>query len=145
MDGSWNNIADAVMKPRLGSQLDELNSLFSRFDLPPGGQYAGWYQYMDRDLNSLLGRNVPQPFNVSYCGKGSLKACQKAIWNALDASGAEIAAAQGTEDPTAWRSDATRERIKFSPVGLTTMRYTNRPSGIQQVISFNGHRPSGGK
>ena len=22
----------------------------------------------------------------------------------------------------------------------TTMRYTNRPSGIQQVISFNGHR-----
>jgi hypothetical protein len=22
----------------------------------------------------------------------------------------------------------------------TTMAYTNRPSGIQQVISFNGHR-----
>jgi len=22
----------------------------------------------------------------------------------------------------------------------TTIRYTNRPSGIQQVISFNGHR-----
>jgi acyl-homoserine lactone acylase PvdQ len=145
MDGSWTNIANAFMKPQLGPQLDELNTLFSRFDLPPGGQYAGWYQYFDRDINELLGRNVPQPFNVSYCGKGKLKACQKSIWNAIDASGAEIATAQGTEDPTAWRSDAVRERIKFAPVGLTTMRYTNRPSGIQQVISFNGHRPSGNK
>ena len=23
-----------------------------------------------------------------------------------------------------------------------TMRYTNRPSGIQQVITFDGHRPA---
>jgi acyl-homoserine lactone acylase PvdQ len=145
MDGSWTNIANAFMKPQLGPQLDELNSLFSRFDLPPGGQYAGWYQYFDRDINELLGRKVPQPFNVSYCGKGKLKACQKSIWNAIDASGAQIATAQGTDDPTAWRSDAIREQIKFAPVGLTTMRYTNRPSGIQQVISFNGHRPSGNK
>jgi hypothetical protein len=25
----------------------------------------------------------------------------------------------------------------------TTMRYTNRPTGIQQVISFKGHRDLG--
>ena len=44
-------------------------------------------------------------------------------------------------DPAAWRADATAERIHFAPGILsTTMRYTNRPSGIQQVISFNGHR-----
>ncbi len=43
------------MKPQLGPQLDELNSLFSRFDQPPGGQYAGWYQYFDRDIRRLLG------------------------------------------------------------------------------------------
>lgn len=145
MDGSWDNIADAFMKPRLGTQLDELDSLFSRFDQPPGGQYSGWYQYFDRDINALLGRKVPQPFNVSYCGKGKLKACQAAIWNALDASGAEIAAAQGSEDPSAWRSSATDEEIQFAPVPLKTMRYTNRPSGIQQVISFDGHRPHGKK
>jgi hypothetical protein len=37
--------------------------------------------------------------------------------------------------------DANAERIKFAPGLLqTTIRYTNRPSGIQQVISFNGHR-----
>jgi len=141
MDGSWTNIANAFMGPRLGSQLDELNSLFGRFDLPPSGQYNGWYQYFDRDVRALLGMKVKQPFHNTYCGKGKLKACQNAIWSALATSGSELTAAQGTSDPAAWRSDATRERIKFAP-GLisTTMRYTNRPSGIQQVISFDGHR-----
>ena len=68
-------------------------------------------------------------------------ACQQAIWNAIAAAGAELTAAQGTSDPAAWRADATAERIHFAPGLLpTTMRYTNRPSGIQQVISFNGHR-----
>ena len=59
--------------------------------------------------------------------------------------GPQIAAQQGSEDPNAWRSDAERERIKFSPINVQTMRYTNRPSGIQQVISFKGHRPKKGK
>lgn len=142
MDGSWNNIADAFMKPRLGTQLDELASLFSRYDLPPGGQYSGWHQYFDRDISALLGRKVPTPFENEYCGKGKLKPCATSIWNAIEASGAEIAAEQGSDDPAAWRSDAERERIDFSPINLKTMRYTNRPSGIQQVISFDGHRPS---
>ena len=140
MDGSWTNIANAFMKPRLGSQLDELNSLFSRFDLPPGGQYSGWYQYFDRDINSLLGNRVPSPFSNAYCGKGKLSKCQNDIWNAIETSGDEIAADQGTADPAAWRSDALREQIHFSPLPLKTMRYTNRPSGIQQVIEFDGHR-----
>ena len=84
---------------------------------------------------------VKQPFANAYCGNGKLKACQSAIWAAIAAAGAELAAAQGTPDPSLWRSDAVRERIEFAPGLLpTTMRYTNRPSGIQQVISFDGHR-----
>ena len=58
MDGSWNDVADAFMAPKLGDQLDELDSLFSRFNLPPGGQYDGWYQYFDRDIRELLGKKV---------------------------------------------------------------------------------------
>jgi acyl-homoserine lactone acylase PvdQ len=139
MDTAWPKIADAFMGTRLGPQLDELDSLFSRFDSPPGGQYDGWYQYFDRDIRSLLGKKVPKPLNNSYCGKGRLKACQNAIWGAIDAAGNELAAAQGP-DPAAWRADADAERIDFAPGVLpTTMRYTNRPSGIQQVISFNKH------
>ncbi len=141
MDGSWDAIADAIMRPRLGSQLDELDSLFNRFDLPPSGQYSGWYQYFDRDARSLLGKKVKQPLKNAYCGKGKLKACQQAIWGAIEASGAALAAEQGSENPADWRADATRERIRFTPGLLpTTMRYANRPSGIQQVISFKGHR-----
>ena len=141
MDGSWNGIADAFMAPQLGDQLDELDTLFSRFNAPPGGQYDGWYQYFDRDVRELLGKDVKSPFNRHYCGKGDLKACQDAIWNAIATAGTEIAADQGTSDPSQWRSDANRERISFAPGLFTeTMRYTNRPSGIQQVISFDGHR-----
>ncbi len=138
MDTAWPIIADAFMGPRLGPQLDELNSLFRRFDQPPSGQFSGWYQYFDRDIRSLLGMQVQKPFQNSYCGKGKLGACQTAIWNAIAEAGAALTAAQGTEDPSAWRADATAERISFVPGLLpTTMRYTNRPSGIQQVISFD--------
>jgi acyl-homoserine lactone acylase PvdQ len=141
MDGSWTLVANAFMGPKLAPQLDELNSLFSRFDQPPGGQYDGWYQYFDRDIRSLLGMRIKAPFANSYCGNGKLKACQNAVWSALASAGAQLTTTQGTSDPSLWRADATAERIKFAPGLLpTTMRYTNRPSGIQQVISFDGHR-----
>ena len=55
------------------------------------------------------------------------------MWAALDAV---------PGDPDALRARCDAERIAFRPGLLpTTIRYTNRPSGIQQVISFNGHRP----
>ena len=88
MDGSWNRRSpNAFMQPKLGPQLDELNRLFSRFDLPPSGQYDGWYQYFDRDIRSLLGMQVKSPFNNAYCGNGSLKRCQSAIWSAIATAG----------------------------------------------------------
>jgi acyl-homoserine lactone acylase PvdQ len=141
MDTAWPKIADAFMKPRLGSQLDELDSLFSRFNQPPGGQYDGWYQYFERDVGRLVGKRVVDPFQNRYCGLGSKSKCQQAVWKAIKAAAVELTADQGSSNPYAWRSDATAERIHFAPGLLaTTMRYTNRPSGIQQVISFNGHR-----
>jgi acyl-homoserine lactone acylase PvdQ len=143
MDAAWPRIADAFMKPVLKKQklLDELDSLFNRFDEPPGGQYSGWYQYFDRDVRELLGEDVEQPFANEYCGGGKKKACQKAVWDAIANAGKSLQASQGSPDPAAWRADATSERIEFAPGLLpTTLRYANRPSGIQQVISFNGHR-----
>ena len=76
MDAAWPKIADAFMKPQLGPQLDELNSLFTRFSQPPGGQYDGWYQYFDRDIRHLLGEHVAQPFQNRYCGHGIKSACK---------------------------------------------------------------------
>ncbi len=136
MDAAWTGIANAFMQPVLGPQLDELATLASRFSAPPGGQSSGWYQYFDKDIRSLLGDAVKGPFSTRYCGSGDKTRCQGDVWSAINAAGTELATAQGA-DPTAWRADATAERIKFVPGLLPlTIRYTNRPTGIQQVISF---------
>jgi hypothetical protein len=124
----------------LGPQLSELNALFSRFDSPPGGQYSGWYQYFDRDIDKLLKIRQPQPFRNAYCGKGNLKRCRTAMWKALASAGKQLTKQYGTATPTAWHASAAAIEIKFAPLPLITMQYTNRPSGIQQVISFKGHR-----
>ncbi|RKQ93775.1 acyl-homoserine lactone acylase PvdQ [Solirubrobacter pauli] len=93
----------------------------------------GGFWYLEKDLGRLAGNRYRDPFNERYCGAGDAARCAAAIWAALDAVPGE---------PDALRADATRERIAFRPGLLpTTIRYTNRPSGIQQVISFDRHRP----
>lgn len=142
LDAAWPRLADAAMTPVLGKPLaDQLNdTLHSRFDLPPSGQFSGWHMYMSKDLRSLIGEPVRGPFSNKYCGNGDVNVCRAALWAALEATGLELEAAQGS-DPAAWRADANRERISFLPGLLTyTMRYTNRPTGIQQLIEFSGHR-----
>jgi hypothetical protein len=139
MDAAYPNIVNNELATRLGQGplLGQLNSLASRFDAPPGGQYDGWYQYFDRDIRSLLAKKkrLPDRFNLRYCGKGHLNLCRSQVWNAIQAAGNQLTAQQGP-DPAAWRASATAEQIHFSPLPLITMAYTNRPSGIQQVISF---------
>jgi acyl-homoserine lactone acylase PvdQ len=142
LDTAWNRLADAAMTPVLGKPLaDQLGStLHGRYNPPPDGQNYGWHTYMNKDLRTLLGEPVKGPFANRYCGNGDIAVCRAALWAALEAAGVELEAAQGS-DPAAWRADANKERIKFLPGLLTdTMRYTNRPSGIQQVIEFAGHR-----
>ena len=81
----------------------------------------------------MTGTAYKDPFKERYCGAGDAAKCAAAIWKALDAVPGE---------PDALRADANAERIAFRPGLLpTTIRYTNRPSGIQQVISFDRHRP----
>ncbi|MBV9916001.1 MAG: penicillin acylase family protein [Solirubrobacterales bacterium] len=137
MDTAWPLLANAWASSVLGSALaGQLATFNSRFDQPPSGQYKGWHIYMDKDLRTLLGERVRGKFHLRYCGAGNLGRCRTQLWAALDAAGAELAASQGP-NPAAWRSDATRERITYSPGLLPfTMRYANRPSGIQQILSF---------
>jgi acyl-homoserine lactone acylase PvdQ len=142
LDAAWPGLADAAMSPVLGPDLaKQLNdTLHRRFDLPPGGQFGGWHMYMSKDLRRLMGRKVRGPLANRYCGNGDAARCRSDLWAAIEAAGNELAATQGP-DPNASRADANRERIDFLPGLLPfTMRYTNRPSGIQQVIEFRGHR-----
>jgi acyl-homoserine lactone acylase PvdQ len=141
LDTAWDPLVNAAMAPVLGPLTDELDdTLHRRFAAPPMGQSSGWYQYLAKDLRRLLGQRVRGRLRNRYCGRGNLANCARDLWAALNAAGVRLAAQQGP-NPDAWRASATPERISFTPGLLTTtMRYTNRPSGIQQVISFKGHR-----
>jgi acyl-homoserine lactone acylase PvdQ len=144
MDAWYPKLADAVMGPVLGELTPRLAQVAGRGSgaAATGSSFgSGWYSYIDKDLRTLLGRNVKGKFANRYCGKGDFNACSLSLWASLDAAGADLEAAQGTADPAAWRGDATKERIAFQP-GLIpdTMRWTNR-STFQQVNVFGGHRP----
>jgi hypothetical protein len=145
MDTAWPFLAKAWASSALGRRMTAyLASLIPIYDQPPGGQYAGWHVWMDKDLRTLLGERVRGRFAVRYCGGGNLRRCRALLWAAIDRAGRELAARQGA-NPAGWHSSATREEITFIPGILTyKMRYTNRPSGIQQVISFFGHAPGDG-
>lgn len=142
LDAAWPKLTEAVMSPVLGPLTSRLAAVIERDDSPgpSGSSYlSGWYGYVDKDLRKLAGQQVKGAFKTRFCGAGDLAACRTALWAALDAAGTELAAAQGA-DPAAWRADATKERIRFSPGILTdTMRWANR-STFQQVITFTGHR-----
>jgi acyl-homoserine lactone acylase PvdQ len=150
MDTAWPLMAKAWASSVLGSSLtDQLASFQSIYDYPnngngTGGQYTGWHIWMDKDFRTILGQHVRGRFSLRYCGDGSLKRCAKLLWNALTQAGTELAKQQGS-NPQNWHSSATAEEISFVP-GLLNykMRYTNRPTGIQQVLSFSGHAKGDG-
>jgi len=143
MDAAWPRLADAVMTPVLGPLVSRLAALHGRSDdAGPGGSsyISGWYGYVDKDLRTLLGRDVRGPYSRRYCGAGVLATCRQALWDALDAAAAQLETTQGPA-PSAWRADATAERIRFTSGVLSdTMRWTNRPT-FQQLMSFRSHRP----
>jgi acyl-homoserine lactone acylase PvdQ len=143
MDKAWPLLASAWASTVLGPKLSaQLASFMTPYQAPPGGQEEGWYGYMYKDIRTILGEHVSGPFAVRYCGAGNLKKCRALMWGAITRAGNELAANQGS-NPSAWRSSATAERISFVPGLLPyTMRYTNRPTGIQQVLSFGGHAPA---
>ena len=88
------------MTPVLGPLLDDLARLHERSDDagPSGSAYiSGWYGYVDKDLRTLLGRQVGAPYSRRYCGAGVLATCREALWAALDAAAAELEAKQGPD------------------------------------------------
>jgi hypothetical protein len=111
----------------------------NRWEAPPSGQREGWYMYFDRDIRGLLAKKrskVADRFNLAYCGKGHLKLCRQQIWTAIQSAGNQLTSQQGTADPAAWRASAGTDEFSYGPLPLVTSPYSNRPTGIQQVISF---------
>jgi acyl-homoserine lactone acylase PvdQ len=135
LDAAWKKIADAGLCDRLGSSLcSQLEALNGRFAAPPGGQYNGWHQYMWKDLRTMLGQKVNGKYSTKYCGDGSVSRCSKELWAALASAGKSLGASQGTADPTKWVEKTTM--VNYTPLPLFNMQYTNKPTGIHQVMAF---------
>jgi acyl-homoserine lactone acylase PvdQ len=135
MGAIWGELSGAAMCGRLGARLcKELEARQARFQAPPGGMYGGWHQYMGKDLRSLLGERVRGAMHLGYCGGGKVAACARALWAAIDRAAKAEAPRQVSADPAEWRRPVTK--IAFGPLPLVDMQYTNRPSGIHQVMQF---------
>jgi acyl-homoserine lactone acylase PvdQ len=143
LDAFWPRLANAVLAPVLDDELrGELAKLVPNEPaLSPSGSsaFTGWWSYVDKDLRAVLGRRVSGGFKTAFCGRGVVASCAASVWAALDEAAAELEAKQGS-DPTAWRADATAERIRFAPGILNrTMRGANKPTFLQ-AVSFASHR-----
>ena len=144
MDAAFEPIADAVMEPVLGPAAAATWRRSLPKDRPPyaegvnGSAFgSGWYGYVDKDLRRAARPARPravQPALLRRAARSS--AAARRCGRRWPGATAELAAAQGP-DPSAWRSDATLERITFSPGLLPdTMRWTNRPT-FQQVLELD--------
>ncbi len=138
MDAVWNPIADAALARIPRAMRDEVEALAGA-DADVRDDFTnGRLGQVEKDLRTVLGRKVRGELHLRYCGRGNLARCRADLWRAIDRAGAAVARRQG-DDPAAWRAPA--RRLTFAPGVLqTTIRYTNRPSGIQQALSFSGHR-----
>jgi hypothetical protein len=127
MNRLWGPIADAVMSPVFGSLIPDLNAVRGL------GSSSG-ESYVDKDLRTLLGDKVTDPFNLSYCGGGSLAECRSSLWNAVHLTADQLASQLGEPDPAKWTGPASR--TGFIPGLLkNTFPTTNRPT-FQQVLEL---------
>ena len=96
MDAVWRPIANAVMSPVFGSLIADLDNVRDLDGLE--GE-----SYVDKDLRTLLGDPVIGPFNLSYCGLGSLPPCAASLWQAIHDTADTLATQQGQAEPGLWR------------------------------------------
>ena len=105
------------------------------FQSPPSGMYGGWHQYISKDLRTLLGQSVKGKFKVRYCGRGErASAVRRTCGRRSRPAPPRPRRAQGPA--TRRRGRTPTVKISFAPLPLVDMQYTNRPSGIHQVMQF---------
>ncbi len=158
MDAWWEPAVAAIFDPALGQSFDSVTRQ-GAIDDPPssiGSAFQGglWGQ-VRTDLDQLLGKPILSTTSQTYCGSpgigtdGDLAACAQALWASLDATGEQLAADQGSEEPTDWGVSAAAERIQFTfvapaPPGFEdnpvtpSMHWVNRPT--TQVLAQFGRK-----
>jgi hypothetical protein len=133
------------MSDRLGSLTEELPQGLDDHPRSGGGSSfngIAWYSYLSKDLRSVLGRKVADPYSTGYCGNGSLKACRATLRASLAAVVNRVLHRQHKSSVNQLTYDKTADDIRSSATGILGVRpidWQNRPT-FQQVISFFAHR-----
>ena len=157
MDAWWPRLTEAEFGPSLGPDLyNAIVNVQKLDDFPAakGSAYnEGWYGYVEKDLRSVIGDPVQQPYSREYCGNGKLKKCQKALAKSLQDAlkndsdedlypGFPTAACTDNYDPDPspqWCYDA----IKSTTIGAITqppIQWQNRPT-VQQAVEVQNDVP----
>jgi hypothetical protein len=89
--------------------------------------------FMDKDLRTLLGRDVEGPFNLRYCGKGDLATCRESLWAVIESVSRELSSEYGGT-PETWLKAGSR--TEYLPGLLRETHRTTNRSTFQQVLEF---------
>ncbi|HEX6878229.1 MAG TPA: penicillin acylase family protein [Nocardioidaceae bacterium] len=149
-DSWWQSgnksVAYDVMSARLGRLVHKVPTLLDDHPrLGVGSAWNGiaWYGYVNKDLRTLLGRSVKEPYQNAYCGRGRLSACRETLRASLRAAVARVEKEQGVDAVGKLTYDKSIDYIRSSTAGVVGVRpidWQNRPT-FQQVVEFTGHRP----
>jgi len=156
MDDLYPRLAHAIFDPWLSStQFDFMTSHLMGLNDAPGAKGSaydgGWEGYLQRALSQALG-SAAHPYSQSYCGNGSLSACQDVVIAAIQGTIDDETRAYGVDNPDLWtcsrlntgsgQCNPRNDDVVFSPVGVLKvpdMEWINRPT-FQQVVQYQAHR-----
>ena len=107
----------------------------------------GWYSFAQKDLRTLLGRRVRGRWSRTYCGRGSVRRCRRALARSLTAAlacdPAELYADPICADEGRDGEQACFDTIWHRPLGGITqplIPWQNRPT-FQQVVEIPRRLP----
>ena len=139
-------VARDVLRGRLGDLVTRLPQGLDdhpRHGIGSAWNGIAWYGYVSKDLRSVLGKRVQDPYRLGYCGAGRLKACRATLVESFRAAVARVLAAQEVTTVDELTYDKTQDDIRSvagGVVGVRPIDWQNRPT-FQQVVAFEGHRP----
>jgi acyl-homoserine lactone acylase PvdQ len=148
MDAWWPKLVKAEFEPALGRKaFEQLQRMIAIGDPPVGESppsrmqfYEGWWGYSSKDLRKLFGPKPRGTWSRVYCGKGSKKACRKALQRSLSEA-LKVTPQQlygggngdCASDPDPQCFDQNRPAVT-SGVSLPPFPFQNRPT-FQQVVT----------
>jgi acyl-homoserine lactone acylase PvdQ len=154
MDAWWPRWLEAQFKPTLGPTLfstlphGQDNAPNNHGDHLGSAYQEGWYGYAAKDLKTVLGQDVKEPYARTFCGKGDLADCRRALRQSLKAALAVPASQLYSGDPVCQKEQKDGDQwcydaVSFRALGAISqplIPWINRPT-YQQAVEIRGHRP----